>query len=320
MSQNIINLEIKDYVIRYTEMNPKQPTQIIRFGEHFIPEGVVDGGIIVDSELFIKVLHTCVKKWSLKRKRVRLTMPDSLVIVRKQSIPASVEKEDINRYIYFQLGDTIHLPFQKPIFETVLLKQGEDQHEVSIISTCESLVNPILKCLEKVKTKVVAVDISPLNYYRIYYHKGKIAEEDHVLMIQYHSQNVVFCAFEKHTPIFLQQFQLTSSEGERNSFGPTMTREDFNREEVLMEYEEIRIEIERVERFYQYSMNDGSKAFTKTIVVGDHPYLSEIIERMKERSETDLMAFTDDEIRGPKGLQVERKYHNVYGLAMKDGS
>lgn len=319
MSKNIVNIEIKDYVIRFTEVSPKRPSQILRFGEHFLPNGIVEGGIIKDDDQFKRVIRTCVKKWRLKRKQVRLTMPDSLVIVRKQSIPSSVKIEDVNRYIFFQLGDTIHLPFQKPIFETALLKEGEDQHEVSIISTCETHVNPFIKCLEDEKMKIVAVDISPLNHYRIFYQKDLVETDDNVLLVQYNAQTVVFCAFENHVPIFLQQFQL-SAEEEQQQFGPTMTQDDFNQEDVMMEFEEIRTEIERVERFYQYSMNDGNESFNKTIVVGDHPYLSEIVEKMKERTETEILSLTDDELGGPKGLNIERKFHNVYGLAMKDGS
>ncbi|WP_054754393.1 type IV pilus biogenesis protein PilM [Piscibacillus salipiscarius] len=246
-------------------------------------------------------------------------MPDSQVIVRKQTIPSSIKSEDIDRYIYFQLGDRIHLPFQKPIFETAILKENEQQVEVSIMATCETLVQPFIDQLEDAKLKVVAVDISPLNHYRIFYDKQLVTKEDHILLVQYNAKSVVFCAFEKHVPIFLQQFQL-ESEGESRSYGPTMTREDFNEEQVMLEFEEIRIELERVERFYQYSMNDGSQSFNKTIVVGDHPYLDDIIDRMKERSETELITLTDDSLSGPKGLTIERKFHNVYGLAMKDGS
>ncbi|TFB13895.1 hypothetical protein E3U55_15130 [Filobacillus milosensis] len=319
MSKDIVNIEIRDYVIRYTETNPKDSTKIDRLGEYFLPEGVIEGGMIEQPDTFQKLLHTCAKKWKLKRKKVRLTMPDSLVIIRKQKIPASVEKADIQRYVNFQLGDTIHLPFPKPLFETVLLNQGDDKHEISIISTCEELVNPFIKHFENEKMKVIAVDISPLNYYRMFHHQGTIDDEDNTLLIQYNAKNVVFSAFENHTPIFLQQFQLLLPEGDHHSFGPMMTKEDFNRDDVLLEFEEIRTEIERVERFYQYSMNNGEKSFTKTIVVGDHPYLSDIIEKLSDRSETEIVSVSDDTIDGPKGLKLERKFHNVYGLAMKDG-
>ncbi|WP_054754394.1 hypothetical protein [Piscibacillus salipiscarius] len=62
MSKNIVNIEIRDYVIRFTEVNPKRPTEMVRFGEHFLPNGIIDVGTIQDSSLFQKAMNTCVKK------------------------------------------------------------------------------------------------------------------------------------------------------------------------------------------------------------------------------------------------------------------
>ncbi|RPF50559.1 type IV pilus biogenesis protein PilM [Aquisalibacillus elongatus] len=319
MSKGIVNLEIKDYVIRFTESHPKNPSHVLRIGEHFIPSGIIDSGIIEKPDEFVKILRTCVKKWRLKRKSVRLTLPDALVIIRKQSIPSNVNREDINRYVQFQLGETIHLPFQKPLFETVWLNQNDVQQDISIISTCEKLVQPIIDQLEDQKMKVVAVDISPLNYYRLFYHRGLINEEDHTLFIQYTAKNVVFSAFEQHAPIFLQQIQLSSTD-ENVTFGATMTKNDFNRDEVFLEFDEIRTEIERVERFYQYSMNNGQQAFTKMAIVGDHPYLGEVVQKLSDRTDLEVVTIPNEDMSGPKGIEMEEKYYNVYGLAMKDGS
>ncbi|GEL78147.1 type IV pilus biogenesis protein PilM [Tenuibacillus multivorans] len=319
MSQNIVNLEIHDYVIRYIETAQSNAAEIIGFGEYFIPNDVIKGGTIEKPEAFQKILQTLAKKWRLKRKHVRLTMPDSLVIIRKQNIPKSIQKRDIDYYVNFQLGESIHLPFYKPIFETILLNEGEEHYEISLISTCETLVQPYIDQFKKLKCKVIAVDISPLNYYRLFYHQKELLTEDQTLLIQYNATEVVFSAFEQHVPIFLQQFHLRLPEDEPLTFGDTMTKEDFNQDDVLLDYDEIRTEIERIERFYKYSMNHGERSFTKTIIAGDHPYLSDIIEKMSNRSKTEMMNLTDEDLNGLEKNNLERKYHNVIGLAMKEG-
>ncbi|PKR76944.1 hypothetical protein CEY16_14150 [Halalkalibacillus sediminis] len=315
---SVVNLEIRDYVIRFSEIKKNNPKKVERLGEHFLPAGIVVSGLIEKRDEFQKILRACVKKWRLKRKKVQLTMPDSLVIVRKQKIPAEVPTNEIQQYIKFSLGESIHLPFDQPIVETILLKDDDEGKEISLISTDKEVVFDYESILAEEKLKLVAVDISSLNYYRVINDLNLVSEEDHVFMIQYNVNNVIFSAFEKHEPLFLQEFPLEGSD-ESISYGPSLTKDDLSRSLVFEELDEIRTEIERVERFYQYSMNEGKQKFTKIVVVGDHPYLDEIIEKLREDYETTLIDFEDKHVQGPKGMQVEEKYFNVLGLAMREG-
>ncbi|WP_188207303.1 type IV pilus biogenesis protein PilM [Alkalibacillus aidingensis] len=315
--KHMINLEIRDYVIRYIEPKKGSSNEVERMGEHFLPSGVIVDGVIEEKEAFKKIIQTCAKKWRLKRKSIRLSMPDSLVFIRKQMIPLDVPKDEVEKFINFNLGETIHLPFEESIFETVYIRQLTDQHEVSLISTDRGVVDQYVELLDDVGLKVKVVDISPLNYYRIFYHQDLVSEEDRFLLIQYHIDRVIFSAFVDHTPIFLQEFDLDSSEMVTNQLGPTMSKEDFNRDLVMEEFEEMNIEVERVERFYQMAMNEGEQRFSKIAIVGDHPFLDQMIDRMEEGYETPIVYLDEDQLNGPKGMSLESKFHNVYGLALK---
>ncbi|MET3683121.1 type IV pilus assembly protein PilM [Alkalibacillus flavidus] len=316
--KQIVNLEIKDYVIRYTESR-RGKAQIERMGEHFLPPGIVRGGVIEDREQFERILKSCVKKWRLKRKMVRLLMPDSLVFIRREVLPHDVAKNEIRQHIQFHLGETIHLPFEQTVFETVYIQELEDGHEISLISTDRGIANQYVNIIQDLGMRVEAIDISPLSFYRALYTHDIVTIEDHLLLIGYDVDQVTFSAFRFHTPIFLQEFDLESSEEIIDQLGPTLSKEDFNEETVMDELEDLNIEVERVERFYQYMINNYEQQFTKIAVTGDHPYLSEIVTTLEERYETPVYSIKEGLIQGPKGMTVESRFHNVYGLALKGG-
>ncbi|GEN46811.1 type IV pilus biogenesis protein PilM [Alkalibacillus haloalkaliphilus] len=315
-NKKVVNLEIKDYVIRYTE-NKRGSSSVERMGEHFLPTGIVKDGVIEDHGQFERILKTVIKKWRLKRKKVRLIMPDSLVFIRRETVPLDVPKDEVKKHINFNLGETIHLPFNSSVVEVIYIQQLEEHHEVSIISTDKAVASQFVSNLEDLSLIVEAIDISPLCYYRLMHFKQLVTEDEQLLVVQYGIDRVTFSAFIQNTPIFLQEFDLESSETINSQLGPTLSKEDFNKQTVMEELEDMSIEIERVERFYQFMMSNQDHQFTSIAVVGDHPYLEEIITAMKESYETPIIQLTENDVKGPKEVGIEPKFHGVYGLALK---
>lgn len=312
-----INLEIKDYVIRIVAMNSVSK-EILKFGEHFIPRGTIVNGVIEDQDTFIKILRMIAKKWKLKKHPVRLTMPDSAVIIRKQLIPENVVNDEIQQYVTFALGETIHLPFDRPVIETRLIEETAEGKQIMIISTDEEIVARYQSCFQEARLKLATVDISPLSYYRLLENEGLI-ESDQLLLIQYHVENVVFTAFEGEYPIFTQQFSLFDDTTDPQSYGPTLEKEDISRQEVMEQFEEINAEMERIQRFYQYSMQEGKSSFSKIALVGDMPYLDEIKSELDEQYGIPIIELDEERFMGPKGLNVEKRFHQALGLAMRAG-
>ncbi|MFC0014197.1 MULTISPECIES: type IV pilus biogenesis protein PilM [Allobacillus] len=322
MKNNLfINLEIKDYVIRFVEWNAETRT-IVKFDEHYISRGIISNGAIENRDEFLKIIRMLTKKWRLKRKQIRMTMPDASVIIRKQSIPSTVVEDEIQQYVSFALGESIHLPFEQPVIETLSLSTKEDaveEKEIVIISTDEELVHEYADCFHEAGLKLVSIDISPLNYYRLLEDQELIEQSDELLLIQYHVENVVFAAMENGYPIFIQQLSLFDDTTDPQSYGPTLHKEDFSRQEVMEQFSEINTEIERIHRFFRYSMNDGKKQFTKMALVGDTPFLSEIRSQLEELYDIPVIELDVEHFSGPKGLEVEERFHQALGLAMRAG-
>src|SRR5690625_1960083 len=116
-SKRVVNMVIEDYVIRMIENNGQTLSSMKQVKEKIIPKNVIKDGKIIDELQFFVFMKSLVREWKIKHRHVRFYVPQSLVILRELEIPEEVEKEDIKQYITMEIGNTIHFPFQLPVFD-----------------------------------------------------------------------------------------------------------------------------------------------------------------------------------------------------------
>jgi type IV pilus assembly protein PilM len=113
----IINLIINDHSIRFLELKQANPPIAHKWGERLLPPGLINEGKIIDHESIGNIIQECQDEWKIHKRNVRFTVPDPLVIIRKVAIPADVVDDEVKNYIYLELGSSIHLPFEDPVFD-----------------------------------------------------------------------------------------------------------------------------------------------------------------------------------------------------------
>ena len=116
-NRKIVNLVIKDHVIRFVQLQNTNPLIVQNYGEHYLPTGIIHEGKILDRETLEMILDECISAWKLTNRQVRFIVPDSLVIIRKITIPNELEEDEIEGYIFMEIGSSIHLPFEDPSFD-----------------------------------------------------------------------------------------------------------------------------------------------------------------------------------------------------------
>lgn len=60
---------------------------------------------------------------------MRFLVPDSRLVIRKVAIPKDIKDDEIKGYLYLEMGTSIHLPFEEPIFDVVLLEETEEKRK-----------------------------------------------------------------------------------------------------------------------------------------------------------------------------------------------
>lgn len=319
----IINLVLNDHSIRYVELKQSSPPIAQRWGEHFLPPGIISDGKIVDFETLTSNLEQCIEEWKIHRRPIRFIVPDPLVIIRKVSIPAEIQDDELKGYLYMELGSSIHLPFEEPIFDYYLLHNNGKTKDLLLFAAPEQYVMEYSKLFIRLKLNPIAADISPLALYRLYYFLDKSSANEVLFSIQFDMTSVNLCIFDGTVPLVMRQFPLPFNmehwEFKQDASGKPVSKYIGDTKELVLQIEDIFKEINKLFDFYRYTLNHEKTDVTKFLLNGDHPMLAAIHEELKERFEIPVDIISLKTVPFEKtGSVPESQFILPLGLALKE--
>jgi type IV pilus assembly protein PilM len=317
----IINFVINDHSIRFIELKQSNPPAAQRWSERFLMPGIIVDGKIVDFEALSNILDECIDEWKIKRRSIRFIVPDSLVIIRKVSIPADIQEDEIKGYLYLELGSSIHLPFEEPVFDYYQLGTNGKTKDLLLFAAPEQVVMEYAELFSNLKLIPVAADISPLSLYRLYEQLGHSSESEVVFTVQFDLTGVNLCIFEDSVPLVMRHFSLQFNIEDwevRQDFGMIAFKYKGDSEELVIQFEEIFKEINKLHDFYRYTLSNEKRDITKYLLDGDHPMVSAIHAEMIDRIEAPVERITlETDIKG-KAENLPSNLLLSLGLALKE--
>ena len=317
----ILNLVINDHSIRLLELKQAKPPVPQRWNERFLPPGIITDGKIVDRDSLSSILEECMDEWKISRRQVRFIVPDPLVIIRKVSIPADVQDDEIKGYLYLEMGSSIHLPFEEPLFDYYMLSNNGKNKELLLFAAPEQYVSEYVDLFSNIKLNPVAADISPLSLYRVYYHSDKAGRDDLLFSVQFDLTSVNLSIFEHSIPLVMRQFSLPFNmdhwEINRDVLGSIVCKYIGDTNELAAQFEDIFKEINKLLDFYRYTLNSEKQEITKFLLNGDHPMLLAIFDEMKERFDIPVELLTVEMEENNKHAKVPANHLLALGLALK---
>ncbi|WP_408007091.1 type IV pilus biogenesis protein PilM [Pseudalkalibacillus sp. A8] len=171
-------------------------------------------------------------------------------------------------YIQVELGASIHIPFEKPIFDVHKLQRKEEKVEYLLFAAQEDVMKEYVTVLEEVKLKPVEVELASLSSYRLFYELDLVDDHHHYLCLHLNRMGINATAFHRHVPLFTRYIPMLSpAAADEASIDRVMTP-PFDIEE---RWNELVTEIDRVMSFYQFSLSEESNTFDAFIITGDHP-------------------------------------------------
>ncbi|WP_066063793.1 type IV pilus biogenesis protein PilM [Neobacillus soli] len=318
----IINLVVNDHSIRLLELKQVSPPAAQRWSERFLPPGIISDGKITDIDSFANILEECINEWKIQRRSIRFLVPDPLVIIRKVSIPAEIQDDELKGYLYLELGSTIHLPFEEPVFDYYPLADNGKTKDLLLFAAPEQQVMEYADLFSSLKLNPVAADISPLALYRLYYQLDMANSDEILFSIQFDLTGVNLCIFEESVPLVMRHFPLPFDidqwEIKQDLSGRLAYKYIGDENELVIQFEDIFKEINKLLDFYRYNLNNEKKDVTKFLLNGDHPMLQAITDEMLERFDVpvELIALETD-IKGKQG-SVPANLLLPLGLALKE--
>ncbi|MEI2664582.1 type IV pilus biogenesis protein PilM [Rossellomorea sp. LJF3] len=307
-SQKTSNIVFTDNSIRYLELKHTSPLLVQAYGERTLPENIIKGGKIIDEQTLSFILEECVEEWGLKGRSVRFIVPDPFVVLRKVTIPGDIKQDEIEGYLFLEIGTSIHLPFEDPVFDYALINESEGNREALLVASHQDVVDSYKDLLEKVKMKPIVADISPLALYRLSIERGSISPQEHTMFLHFDEKLLTVSIFLGHQPIFTRPIVLE----EQN-------------QDVLMEdhiawrnVEDAFSEIEKVMNFYQYSLHKGECFVERAMISGDHPNLRKIESAINDRLNIPVHYQSLKEIKTVEDGRISDRFVIALGLALKE--
>lgn len=318
----IINLVVNDHSIRFLELKQMNPPGAQKWGERLLPSGIISNGKIIDSESLANILAECIDDWKIQRRSIRFIVPDQLVIIRKVTVPAEIQDDEMKGYLYLELGSSIHLPFEEPIFDFFLLSNNGKTKDLLLFAAPEQHVMEYADLFTKSKLNPIAAEISPLALYRLFHRLGQSNQNEKLIIIQFDLTSVNFCIFEDSVPVVMRPFALPFNleqwDIKRDSIDMIELKFIGDTDDLVIQFEEIFKELLKLLDFYRYSLSSEKQDVSRFLLAGDHPMLQAIVDELKERFEVPVDSLSLDEKSNGKTGSLPVNFLLPLGLALKE--
>ncbi|MCM3637279.1 pilus assembly protein PilM [Sporosarcina luteola] len=304
-------LTIEDDAIRFVRLKSQDPLVVDVAEEVMLPPNTVVEGKIVDAEALVVILEGYLKEWGIAKRDVQFLAPDTYVMIRKVPYPEDIESDELKGHFFIEIGSTIYLPFDDPVFDVVPCSLNEDSKEAILIASKESILDKYEDVLKAVKLNPVVADIGPLALYRLAYKVYQFGGDEHVLIADMHDGVLTVSIFHKHYPLFMRPVDLSQSadlsivadaQVDPHSVTPTT----------------IVMELEKLMNFYRYNLHNGSASITHLLVNGEYGDMEKLLSAIRERFSIEAERLLKKPLQLQDGQQLPATFNRTIGLALKE--
>jgi type IV pilus assembly protein PilM len=229
-------IDIKEKVINLVSVKfGKEGPQITKLESLSVKEEPLEGGSVTDSEELTNLLKGLRKKKKKFGKQIHLSIPTQRVILRQIDTLPDLPEKDLERLLAFEIGESIHLPFDSPIYDYVKVgtievaqineadsfdlmaeqMDGEDElgprSKVLLIATSHDVSSYISRSIKKSGFKPLSAEIRATALQRLinFLHPQWLEETEALLDISQDSADLHF--FHQGTLAFTRNIAISKS-------------------------------------------------------------------------------------------------------------
>lgn len=299
---------LDDDAIRYVRIRSREPLVLDMLKELPLPAHTISEGRIADEDTLRGALAEAVKEWGLAKRDIAFLAPDTYVIIRRVAYPETVSDEELKSHFFIEIGSTIYLPFDDPVFDVVPYKANEHATEAILIASKESIMQSYEQLFEDVKTVPVVADIAPLSLYRLAHHSYQFDGSEHILLADLRGRSMTVSIFHEHYPLFIRSLELEL---------PLSSSLD-GAEALEVEPSVIVMELEKLANFYRFNLALDDAAITQLLWNGSYSGEQQLLAMVQERLSIEASPLVKDPVVCADGSAVTPAFHRVIGLALKE--
>lgn len=340
-----LGLQFLPYAVRMVETRAGDLAEVRKAATIPLDPGMIDNYRITNLELLGFELEKKVKEWGCKGREVVLSVPLPIVVIRRMPIVKVAEK-DIRPLVEIEMENTLHLPFQDPIFDYIVLSQSEadkataeaaatsdsvaaDKHDklnLLIVAAPGDAVEKYVEVVRKAGLKPVAVDIEPLALYRQNEKEIPTIHGHGVLQLHVTLTGVDAAIFSQGIPEFVRYIPLPVPffQSEQLNEALELCADGCKHLEQSGQFSgyanDMFAEVNRIMSFYQYSMHEGKQKIENVILSGEFGDIRKLANYLQERMSAKVSLPSNESITLTEPLILVQPYRVATGLGTKDVS
>lgn len=243
-----IGIAIDAAGIRYAPLGKKglDPEQA---GFFPFPPGLIAQDAIVNEES----LRLSIREWARERKLqgavAVLAVPTSQVIVRRMALPAASDRE-LRQLIHLEVETVMHLPFEHPVYDYVLLEQGEESAQALVYAAPRSWIEPLVAMLREARIRVVGTGIVATALQGA----AGFGDEPPCERMHVHLSGAAaeIAMFHEGNPVFVRSIEADGVDQELGG----------------LRIGELTAEITRMLSFYEFGLQEGRSRIRQAVITG----------------------------------------------------
>ena len=304
-----VSMTIEEDAVRVVRLKSVDPLVVDVAEEVPLPPNIIVEGKIVDPETLATILDGAVKQWGISRRTVQFLAPDQYVIIRKVPYPDDVLEDELKGHFFIEIGSTLYLPFDDPVFDVVPYIPNTETNEAIVIASKESVLDHYEDVLKDVKLDPITADITPLALYRLAYKQHALTGKEHVLLADLKEDKMTVSIFHAHYPLFMRPVELENA-------AVLSVVADIQEQRITPAT--IVMELEKLINFYRYNMWNGTASITHLLVNGEYADFDELLSLIRERLSIQAMPLVKEPMQLATGQEIPARFNRTIGLALKE--
>ncbi|MBL0387065.1 type IV pilus assembly protein PilM [Tumebacillus sp. ITR2] len=306
ISETTLGIEINEYRVLIAELRKKGGSYTLqRIVQASIPLGVMSSeGKVVQVETLANVIRETMRNSNIRTTKVNLVVPSQYVVIRQLQLPDLPEPQ-LRKVIDFELQNSIHLPFEDPVYDFVktgriqteegVLKEEEQETDskpladVALIASSRSVIDPIVEAAKLAGLKPTSVDIRALALSRTCSKLCPSIPRQTTMFVDIaeewtdiHIFDDEILRFTRNVPIQLENYRI-----DRERQKPLHVLDILEYFETNTDFRsytnDLAYEVERSMNFYRYTLNNRDATLTNIIVSGVLPKTGVLQAYLQER-------------------------------------
>lgn len=342
--KTILGIDIQKNVVRYCTLHK---------GRWLYGEKLAQGNFFKDNRLknkqeLVKIIHDICKETHSRAPHVVISALNSKLLIKQIPLQKMETEKEIREFLFFELGESIQLPFENPIFDLLILDRPNQKQKkekktkkmkkeqassgdleqvkvktvkrnrfavngnVPVLITSEPLLEEIGDVILDGGGNLAGVDFSALAYTSIL--KREIEWGQCFALVEIDSGEATITIFEKLVPVYVQYEDYNQINWRFQEVDGQIIPDFKDEAEAVTQLGET---IQNIIRYFETDISEGGKV-SKIYLVGGHPRLKkEVSDVIQSKNDIPVSVLTSA-LKLKKLLQIPPRFLLAACLALKE--